>query len=289
MKFALGAALTMMVVSLGAPPALAQTGDAPPPGLVTIQNTGESGTAQCGPIRVAWDNHLTIDPGTTGSASLHATAADGSTILDLARSLTPGERFLPRWCMDALGDGTQVLAYETFSGGAHCCFSSAVLLLEPDGRHLLDADLGNGGLGTPRQLGSGGPQELLADSDVFAYFDDLSFAASPFMPLIYQYDGQQYTEATRQFPDYLQTQIDHAQADLTLTLAHPAPDQLPLPLAYQGQESMALKLYALHVLRGDGDAALPAIQAQLSPPAAGWLGANAPDAQTALAGVYAGL
>jgi hypothetical protein len=185
-----------------------------------------------------------------------------------------------------LGDGSQVLALETFSGGAHCCFTASLVLLQPGGAHVLDADLGNGGLVQPAQLDDGGPLELPAASDVFAYFDDLSFAASPFMPLVFAFDGTRYVEATRQFPDRITEAIAQAEADLSAAVARRPPAQIPPQLAFQEQESVALRLYGLHVLLGDADAALPLIQAQVSPPAASWLAANAPAALDAMAQRY---
>lgn len=184
-----------------------------------------------------------------------------------------------------LGEGDQGLGFEMFSGGAHCCFSATVVLLH-DGRHVLDADLGNGGLLIPERPTSDGPLVLPASSDVFAYFDHLSFAASPFMPLVFAYDGSQYVEATRQFPEVIGSAIDRADADLTEAAARPVPAQVPPSFAYDEQKSVALRLFGLHVLLGDADQALPQIKARVSPPVAAWLDANASDAVDALAVRY---
>jgi hypothetical protein len=248
--------------------------------------TAESGSAQCGGDQIIWSNMRSFTFGVNGSATLRVTAPDGSVILDINRPLAPGERLTPRWCGDVLNDGSRVLAYEIFSGGAHCCFSESVVQLAPGGRHLLDVELGNGGLGQPQQLGDGGPHELIASSDVFAYFDDLSFAASPFMPLIYAYDGQQYVEATRQFPDVIKADIDQANAALEEAVSRPVPPKTPPQFALQEQKSIALRLYGLHVLLGDADEALPNIQQRVAPDVATWLGANAPSATEAMAQVY---
>ncbi len=237
-----------------------------------------SGSVQCGLQQVTWSS-------TPGSATLQAMAG-GSLVMDLSQELAPGERLIPLWCGDLLDDGSEVLGVETFSGGAHCCFSVSVVQLEKGGRHLLDADLGNGGLGTPEQLDDSGPLELVGGSDVFAYFDDLSFAASPFMPLVYAYDVHEYVEATRAFPGMIEADIQSAEADLPAAVGRPVAQNEPPAIRYQEQESVALRLYGLHVLLGDQDAALPGIVAQLSPPAAAWLNANASAAAGAMANVY---
>ena len=243
----------------------------------------DSGNAMCGSTEVTWDSQRSFTAGVDGSMSLRATAANGTLLLDLHQPLATGARLVPRWCGDVLADGSQALGYELFSGGAHCCFSETVLLLAPGARHLLDVDLGNGGLGLPQQLNDGGPLELVGSSDVFAYFGDLPFAASPFMPVIFAYDGTQYVESTRSFPDVLSTQI--AAADEALTQAR-RPGKTPAALALQEEESIGLRLYALHLLLGDGDDAPRGIEARLSRPAAAWLETNAAAASQAIASTY---
>jgi hypothetical protein len=253
---------------------------------VQVLPNGDSGSAECSTYQLTWSNMPSFQVGVDGSVTLAATNTDGSTVVDLSQPLATGERLIPRWCGDILGDGSQALAYEMFSGGAHCCFSAHVVLLQPGAPELLNVDLGNGGLGEPARLMPGGPLQLIGGSDVLAYFDDLSFAASPFLPVIFSYDGQEYFEATRLFPDYLRAQVAMAESALADAVAQGAPAQLPPSLRYQEQESIALRLYALHVLLGDADAALPGIQARVAPPVSDWLGANAAAAAAAIAAAY---
>jgi hypothetical protein len=263
----------------------AQAGDADPASLQMLAQD-DSGSATCGGYLVNWISVRSFDVTAPGSVTLRATTTAGRLVMDLSRPLAPGERLLPLWCGDLLGDGSQALGYEAFSGGAHCCFSATVVLLDASGRHLLDADLGNGGLGMPAQLDDGGPLELPASADVFAYFGDLSFAASPFLPMVFAYDGTRYVEATRQFPDRLSADIAQAEADLADAAARPVPPDEPRRFAYQEQESVALRLFGLHVLLGDADQALPAIERRVAPPAATWLAANASAARDAMAERY---
>jgi hypothetical protein len=262
-------------------PAHAQEGN-----LVEPLPIEDNGSAACGRYLVRWQNQSPPNFQTPGSATLQATAPSGQLIVDLSWPLAPGEKVIPLWCGDLLGDGRQALGYELFSGGAHCCFTATVVLLEPGAPHLLDAELGNGGLVQPTQVDGSGPIELPATSDVFAYFDDLSFAASPFLPLVFAYDGNRYIEATRQFPDLISGQLAQAEADLQSAVARQVPASPSSQFAYQEQESTALRLYALHVLLGDADQSLPGIQTQVSPPVAAWLTANQQAALDALGQVY---
>jgi len=256
------------------------------PNAVTLLSNDDAGSEQCGGDQLAWTNAPSFDVAHPGFVTMRATAADGTVDFDLARPLVPGEKLIPLWCGDLLGDGSEVLGYELFSGGAHCCFSVSVVPLSPGADHLLDVDLGNGGLTAPDQLDGGGPLELVGGSDVFAYFDDLSFAASPFLPLVYAYDGQDYVEATRQFPALLRDHIRQAEADLSEVVARPADPDVPKQFRFQEQESVALRLYGLHVLLGDPDQALADLESRVSPEAANWLAANASAASDAMSRVY---
>jgi hypothetical protein len=258
----------------------------PDPAAIQALPGDDSGSAQCGAYSVSWNNERSFSFATPGRVTLSATDADGNLVLDLSHELSVAEKLIPRWCGDIIGDGSQALGLEEFSGGAHCCFSASVVLLQPDGRRLLDVDLGNGGLGRPEQLNERGPLQLPADSDVFAYFDDLSFAASPFLPQVFVYDGTEYVEATRQFPGRLRADIQRTESDLTQAVARPVSPQVPRQFMYQEQESVALRLFGLHVLLGDAEQALPGIQARVAPPVAAWLAAHAAEATDLMAQRY---
>jgi hypothetical protein len=258
----------------------------PDPAAIEPLPGDDRGSGQCGAYLVSWNNVRSFNVATPGSVTLRATDSEGSVVVDLSHPLSVAEKVIPRWCGDILGDGTQALGLEDFSGGAHCCFSASVVLLQPGGRHLLDVDLGNGGLGRPEQLEHDGPLQLPADSDVFAYFDDLSFAASPFLPQVFAYDGVEYVESTRKFPDMLHADVQRAEADLTEAVARPVPAQVPRQFSYQEQKSIALRLYGLHVLLGDAEQALPGIEAHVAPPVASWLAAQAAEAADLMAERY---
>jgi len=268
-------------------PGAAHAQDADPASLQLLAGD-DAGSAMCGSYLVNWNNVRSFDVNVPGSVTLRITTPGPRLLMDLSHPLAPGEKLIPLWCGDLLGDGRQALGYEEFTGGAHCCFSATVVVLNASGRpeHLLDAAFGNGGLGMPQQLDAGGPLELPAGSDVFAYFADLSFAASPFLPMVFAYDGTRYVEATQQFPDRLSAEIDQADADLAEAVARPVPADEPRQFADQEQQSVALRLFGLHVLLGDADQTLPDIERRVAPPVAAWLAANAPAAAAAIGERY---
>jgi hypothetical protein len=175
---------------------------------------GFRGSAVCGDYEVDWFN-----PGLKAKVPADATLAvsdeDGiNIVVDNERIEFGGYVAVsPTWCGNVLGDGSTVFAYTTFSGGAHCCFTMYVVRLQ-DSATLLKASLGNAAGLEPNQLDGEGALELVGLSDVFAYFDDLGFAGTPFLPLVFSYDGRRYAETTRQFPDHVNNDLDMALGEL---------------------------------------------------------------------------
>jgi hypothetical protein len=233
-----------------------------------------SGSATCGSVNVTWSApsmSFSLDPQTV---TIHATDAAGSTAFDVSQEVRGPESLGPVWCGDLLGDGRQVLNYAEFSGGAHCCFSGSVVLLDGSGQHLLDWGLGSFGLELPQQLDGSGALEIPGVSPLFSYYGDLSFVSSPTMPVVYAYDGTKYTDATARFPSYFAPELAQAEADV----ARFKPGQ--------DQEGAALKVYALHLLLGDGDKALAALQSRVAPATRNWLVSHAAEVRDRMAQAY---
>jgi hypothetical protein len=233
-----------------------------------------SGSAACGSVNVTWSTpsfSSSLDPRTV---AIHATDAAGNTVFDVSQETRVLESLGPVWCGDLLGDGRQVLNYAEFSGGAHCCFSGSVVLLDGSGQHLLDWGLGSFGLESPQQLDGSGALEIPGVSPLFSYYGDLSFVSSPTMPVVYAYDGRRYTDATARFPSYFMPELAQAEADV----ARFKPGQ--------DQEGAALKVYALHLLLGDGDKALAGLQGRVAPATRTWLAAHAAEVRDRMAQAY---
>ncbi|MBV9358682.1 MAG: hypothetical protein JO023_24505 [Chloroflexi bacterium] len=260
----------------------------------TVQDLGQerSGSAACGRFTVSWANAEPRTPGSTGQDTIRVVdTTTGTTSSITQAAAAPSETLQPLWCGDLLGDGSVALGYAHYSGGAHCCTTATVVTLGDPSRQLLQVELGNAGGLKPVQLGDGEPPQLLSESDVFAYFDDLSFVASPFLPLIFRYDGTQYVEATSANPEYLRGQLDQALAQLgTLPAQVPSrggPGSAGVGLAQLEHESVALRAFGLYALLGDEQAGQASLERRLSPAVADWLSANAGDALAALQQRYA--
>ena len=109
-------------------PTRAQAADADAAAIQMLQGDAATGSATCGAYDLRWSSAVSFDARTPGTVTLRATASDGTAVFDLSRSLSPFERVIPLWCGDALGDGSQLVAYTTYSGGAHCCSTARVAL-----------------------------------------------------------------------------------------------------------------------------------------------------------------
>jgi hypothetical protein len=101
---------------------------------------------------------------------------------------------------DITGDGTPELIIETYSGGAHCCFSTLVYSLGERAEKLLETQASNCG-GDFRDLDGDGVLEFVTCDDRFAYAY-CPFAASPVVTAVLAYQaGQGYLAAGPRFAE----------------------------------------------------------------------------------------
>ena len=124
---------------------------------------------------------------------------------------------------DGVGD---VLVFH-FTGGAHCCFEYLAFRETSAGIELDHwFSLGNGGIGGVEDLDSDGIPELEGFDDRLAYFPDLSYAASPTLPLVLCRTGEgTYTDCTILFPDRMQAAADAFEAALSDAVQRQASDE----------------------------------------------------------------
>ena len=145
------------------------------------------------------------------------------------------ELVLPLYCFDLTGDGEPELAYDEYTGGAHCCTVEHVLSLGAHVHHVLRWDAQDGGSLVPRQLDGTAAWELVgADMSLMEWNVP---ASTPSLPIVFAFEGRRYQRATRRFQD--------------VVMAHRAM-QLP---ALDGDSSIPFErdsyLVASSVLRGD--------------------------------------
>lgn len=123
-------------------------------------------------------------------------------------------------CKDLTADGIPEWQIETFSGGAHCCSVNYVYSLTEPARIILEVATANTPGFRAEQIDGQGPLELISWDNRFAYAYDMSFAESPFLPIVYSYINGQYLDNTRSFPAILKPaeQIKYS-GDVILNMA----------------------------------------------------------------------
>lgn len=236
-----------------------------PPGVAPVKLADrESGTAECGEFTITW---VEGDPDTDDLPSLEV--REGERIVLGRSGEAPFEHFQPLWCGDLTADGQTSLLFTTYSGGAHCCFLAEIVVLGEEAKFLLSVDLGNyGEFLELEQLDGDQAYELTAASDLFAYFH-LSFAASPGIPLVFDFDGSSFVVATEKFPDIVRAQIADGYKQIS-ELEADQPEDV--------KRGLALGIYGGHLILDEGPEGLQTIK-QRVPSVADWLDEVAAEAE----------
>ena len=146
-------------------------------------------------------------------------------------SVDPQWTEFERWDVDSVADldadGVEDVMVFHFTGGAHCC-SEYLMFRETAAGIALDDwfSLGNGGIVGVEDLDGDGVPELAGWDDRLAYFTDLSYAASPSLPLVLCRTGDgSYTDCTVRFPARMQAAADEFEASLSDAVQRQASDE----------------------------------------------------------------
>jgi hypothetical protein len=217
---------------------------------------------------------------------------DGANAYRLMREATADP--WTRWGIDTVvdldGDGRDEAVVFHFTGGAHCCSEYWIFSGGPAGIRLIDAfTLGNAGIGEIRDLDGDGIPELLAADDRLAYFGDLPYAASPFLPLVLcrtrsgAFAGL-YVDCTPSFPDRLQEAAQEFEEALRMAMNEPSPDAGEPSGMETRRHWAALGMVAASRRAGDGVASRALVRT-LCPDCDRWLLANGAELERQLARV----
>jgi hypothetical protein len=184
----------------------------------------------------AWDENPPAEP----DPSLTVTGPDGTAIASWTGSWI-FEQGDFQWCIDIDADGTPELAYSTYSGGAHCCFTFVVLHLGAAPREMLAIDLLDTGSLTPRQLDKTPALELVALDLRLRYMGGSFASTSPFPRVFALRDGV-YVDAPRSYASFMLA--DRAKAVREIARCG--------PVDYDGEcrRSIGLRIEAIDLLLG---------------------------------------
>lgn len=189
--------------------------------------------------------------------------------------------------VDLDGDGVPEAVVLHYTGGAHCCFEYLIAASTPNGIVVWDwFSLGNSPLEDVRDLDGDGVPELLAFDDRFAYFPDLSFADTPFLPLVLcrSATGKYHDCTAQRFPEVLHDSARQFAQALAAAQQDAAAFSLTAPFARQTLYAAALGLLGSY-LRLGSPGAVEAGWAQvraLCPSCARWLLGQSEAVQRAL-------
>jgi hypothetical protein len=116
------------------------------------------------------------------------------------------------------GDTRAELVFSNYSGGAHCCYTTAIYSIEPAPaapKRILNLSTDDCS-GELEDLDKDGVAEFRTCDPVFGYAF-CSFAFTPFPPVVFSYDRQkgEFVLATPRYARYLQLQ---AEADALATM-----------------------------------------------------------------------
>jgi hypothetical protein len=155
-------------------------------------------------------------------------------------------------CTDLDSDGTPELVLASNSGGAHCCETLRVWTLGAQPVPTLEYAAGNAAGFELRDLRGNGRLELIVGDDSFAFFDDLSYAASPrYLPLVACVSPLGFEDCTTQYPDLLRAWVPRYASGLK---------RPETEAELKNVEGAALGVLALSVLLDDEPGALDGIR-----------------------------
>ena len=111
-------------------------------------------------------------------------------------------------CVDIDNDGQLEAVVEYRSGGAHCCYTYLIYRKAETKLKLIGSIyLGNSSEPILKDIDNDGIMEVLTLDDRLAYFGDLCFACSPFLPLIISYRNNSFIDCTAKFPKIIEQEI----------------------------------------------------------------------------------
>jgi hypothetical protein len=110
---------------------------------------------------------------------------------------------------DITGDSQPEVVVSTWSGGAHCCYSTSVYSIGSEVRPLLTIETGNCGPGEFMDLDGDKRLEIITCDDRWGY-TYCSFAESPFPRVVFAYnpDRGEYEVATPRFASGVRDEIE---------------------------------------------------------------------------------
>jgi len=140
-------------------------------------------------------------------------------------------------CLDFDNDGKKEAVVQEFSGGAHCCFSYYFYRQREESLDLVNKMfLGDTQNPVFKDLDGDGKPEILTLDNSFSYFDNLCFAYSPALPIIFCYQKGKFVDCTNRFAYLLDSIIEKNLKENLNSPEYP--------------KALAIEYLCLHMLQG---------------------------------------
>jgi hypothetical protein len=269
------AALSVAVLA----PVVAAADTAPTPSsAVPPAAVYETTTQTCGDFGVTVVNRpdaAVADRPADPPPALTVTAPDGSVVVRWQGDVAKGERAASLSCADVDADGRPELLYSTYSGGAHCCYTFALVRMATPTTELLRVDLLDAWSFVPTQLDASPALEFVAADLRLTGLGGLADAVTSPFPRIFAVAGDRYVDATRTYPALLRADRKKALRALTACADRPAADVSAC------RKGVGLRIVALDILLGTGAAAIAKLPVDAATRA--WLASRRADVEAVLA------
>jgi hypothetical protein len=179
--------------------------------------------------------------------------------------------------LEITGTGSPELYVYMHSGGAHCCGTEYYFTREGTLRNLLIYHGDNYSIHGAKDLNGDKRAEVIAGSDVLAYFGGLSYAASPGMVMVLGWDGGKYVDQTARYPERSRNLAKQYRADFLKALK--SKDEF----AEEMRRSAALGYLANSRVAGDGEIARKWLRERAPTSTWRWLAAHEKEIKESIA------
>ena len=155
------------------------------------------------------------------------------TVTELDPAAADAERWAVAFVADVDGIADPDGVLSRYTGGGACCTEYLVVRSVIDGVELLDwFSLGNGGLSEARDVSGDGRVEFVGTDDRLTYLPEISYAASPTLPLLLcPGPDLRFFDCTAQYPDLLTAAADQFAASLLQAVGDDPPSETTLGIA----------------------------------------------------------
>jgi hypothetical protein len=215
-------------------------------------DTRNKGKFRCGDNLIRWFNHPEEDVW-SAPPWLLISNEKGETLLEINEKKPLKTVVIqPHWCRDILANGMPALAYTHRNATQVVSLQQPMQVIVASDEYRL----------IPRQLDKTPALELVGHYTLFDRLPGISASDQPCLPVVLAFDGKEYRESTRQYPQVIRAELNEALRNVDRTTG-------------EQQKATALRALGNYVLSGEPYKGLAHIRLRLSEDVASWLNEEA--------------